>query len=88
MFAAMDASITSSLPADFASELERKYFWWEPVGGHRSDARILAQAMDGDLPSLPETDREILRAARDRVSAVPEVTLEFASLAAPRQGKT
>src|SRR5882762_11421900 len=29
------------------SELERKFFWWEPVGAEpRSDARILAQAMD------------------------------------------
>jgi len=27
--------------------LERKFFWWEPVGVEpRSDARILAQAMD------------------------------------------
>lgn len=36
-----------SLPPDLASDLERKYFWWEPVGTQpRSDARILAQAMD------------------------------------------
>jgi hypothetical protein len=36
-----------SLPADLASELERKYFWWEPVGSQpRSQARILAQAME------------------------------------------
>ena len=28
------------------SELERKFFWWEPIGSHpRSDTRILAQAM-------------------------------------------
>jgi hypothetical protein len=34
------------LPADLASELEKKFFWWEPVGSQpRSDARILAQAM-------------------------------------------
>ena len=32
---------------DLPSELERKFFWWEPVGAEpRSDARILAQAMD------------------------------------------
>src|SRR4051812_13791862 len=38
---------TSVLPADFAAELERKYFWWEHVGtGPRSHARILAQAME------------------------------------------
>lgn len=29
------------------SELEQKYFWWEPVGSQpRSDARVLAQAME------------------------------------------
>jgi len=28
------------------SELERKFFWWEPVGSQpRSETRILAQAM-------------------------------------------
>jgi hypothetical protein len=43
----MRTSSTHSLPKDFASELERKFFWWEPVGRQpRSDARILAQAMD------------------------------------------
>ena len=42
----MSASAARSLPADLASELERKFFWWEPVGSQpRSDARILAQAM-------------------------------------------
>ena len=36
-----------SLPKDLASELERTFFWWEAVGPEpRSDARILAQAMD------------------------------------------
>ena len=35
------------LPADLLSELEKKYFWWEPVGLQpRSDNRILPQAMD------------------------------------------
>jgi hypothetical protein len=34
------------LPKELLSELERKYFWWEPVGsGPRSPARIVAQAM-------------------------------------------
>jgi hypothetical protein len=29
------------------SELERKYLWWEPVGGEpHSEARIIAQAMN------------------------------------------
>ena len=36
-----------SLPADLATELERRFFWWEPVGLQpRSHARILAQAMN------------------------------------------
>jgi hypothetical protein len=30
---------------------------------------------DGDLPSLPMADQNILRAARDRVSEIPDVTL-------------
>jgi hypothetical protein len=43
----MNSSASHSLPAELAHELERKFFWWEPVGSRpRSDARILAQAMD------------------------------------------
>ena len=43
----MIGSTEVSLRADLASELEQKYFWWEPVGSQpRSDARILAQAME------------------------------------------
>jgi hypothetical protein len=35
------------LPADLASELENRFFWWEHVGTQpRSHARILAQAME------------------------------------------
>lgn len=42
----MEISSTHSPSAEFLSELERKFFWWEPVGSQpRSDARILAQAM-------------------------------------------
>ena len=42
----MVTSSTRSLPKEFLSELERKFFWWEPVGSQsRSDVRILAQAM-------------------------------------------
>jgi len=42
----MNAPATHRLPTDFASELERKFFWWVPLGSQpRSDARILAQAM-------------------------------------------
>jgi hypothetical protein len=43
----MNAPPARRLSKEVASELERKYFWWEPVvSGPRSDARILAQAMD------------------------------------------
>lgn len=43
----MDKSLKLDLPAGFVSELERKYFWWEPVGSEpRSQDRILAQSMD------------------------------------------
>jgi hypothetical protein len=35
------------LPKDLAAKLERKFFWWEPIGRQpRSDDRIIAQAMD------------------------------------------
>ena len=43
----MDAIDVEGLPADLAAELERRFFWWEPVGSQpRSHARILAQAMN------------------------------------------
>jgi len=43
----MGAITADSLPADLATELESRFFWWEPVGSQpRSHARILAQAMD------------------------------------------
>jgi len=43
----MSASPNFNLPRDLAAELEATYFWWEPVGSQpRSDARILAQAME------------------------------------------
>src|SRR6516225_405594 len=38
---------------------------------------------DGDLPSLPMADQNVLRAARDRVSEIPEVPLTYGSLAGP-----
>jgi hypothetical protein len=44
---AMSAFEADRLPADLASELESKFFWWEPIGRQpRSAARILAQAMN------------------------------------------
>jgi hypothetical protein len=43
----MEQSSIGALPVDLAAELERKYFWWEPIGARpRSEARILAQAME------------------------------------------
>jgi hypothetical protein len=43
----MDAVDEASLPTELAAELESRFFWWEPLGLQpRSDARILAQAMN------------------------------------------
>jgi hypothetical protein len=43
----MNIFASNILKPALASELERKYFWWEPVTAvPRSDARILAQAME------------------------------------------
>lgn len=56
MLVVMEISPTNGLPKEFSSELERKFFWWEPVGSQpRSDARILAQAMS--LASFEEIRR-------------------------------
>jgi hypothetical protein len=59
--------------ADLISELEKRYFWWEPVGEQpRSEARVLAQVMDlasfADIRMLetvigPERLIEIMRHA-------------------------
>jgi hypothetical protein len=37
--------------------------------------RAIGFFKDGDLPSLPQADRNILRSARDRVAAIPDVRL-------------
>ena len=37
--------------------------------------RALGYFKDGDLPTLPRSDREILQKARDRVAAIPNVRL-------------
>jgi hypothetical protein len=44
--------------------------------------RAMGFFRDGDLPSLPKTDQDILREARDRVSAIPEVAITHGSLRA------
>jgi hypothetical protein len=43
----MEKSPTYGCSPEFLSELEDRYFWWEPVGSEpRSPARIIAQAMN------------------------------------------
>ena len=43
----MTAPLQSILSDQLASELENKFFWWEPVGSQRrSNRRIVAQAMN------------------------------------------
>ena len=43
----MNSLLMTGPPREFVSALERKFFWWEPVGAQlRSDDRILAQAMN------------------------------------------
>jgi len=43
--------------------------------------RAIGFFKDGDLPSLPKSDQDVLRAARDRVSEIPEMTLTHGPLA-------
>jgi hypothetical protein len=46
---------------------------------YRKDPGLALSAIgvfkDGDLPSLPRSDQDLLRTARDRVSDVPDVQL-------------
>jgi hypothetical protein len=43
--------------------------------------RAIGYFKDGDLPSLPKADQDILRAARDRVAEIPDVAITYGSLA-------
>jgi len=62
----MNPSVESALPAGLASELEQKFFWWDPVGSsRRSDARILAQAMN--LASFEDVRRLEMTLGPDRL---------------------
>jgi len=45
--------------------------------------RAIGFFKDGDLPSLPAADQNVLRAARDRGANIPEVPLTYGSLAGP-----
>jgi hypothetical protein len=52
---------------------------------YRKDPGLPLRAMgffkDGDLPSLPKADQDVLRKARDLVTEIPEVPLTYGSLA-------
>jgi hypothetical protein len=43
--------------------------------------RAIGFFKDGDLPSLPKADQDLLRAARDRVNVIPDVEVTKGSLA-------
>ena len=43
--------------------------------------RAMGFFKDGDLPSLPKADQDVLRNARDHVTEIPEVPLTYGSLA-------
>ena len=43
--------------------------------------KALGYFKDGDLPSLPKADQDLLRAARDRVTDIPDVSLKPALFA-------
>lgn len=43
--------------------------------------RAIGFFKDGDLPSLPQSDQDVLRAARDRVTHIPDMALAYGSLA-------
>jgi hypothetical protein len=43
--------------------------------------RAMGFFKDGDLPSLPKADQNILRTARDRVSEIPDIAITYGSLA-------
>jgi len=52
---------------------------------YRKDPGLPLRAMgffkDGDLPSLPKADQDVLRKARDHVTEIPEIPLTYGSLA-------
>jgi hypothetical protein len=44
--------------------------------------RAIGFFKDGDLPSLPQRDQDVLRTARDRVNEIPDVTIQEGLLGA------
>lgn len=57
----MSKSWVLKVPPALLAELERKYFWWEPIGTQpRSEARILAQAMEfASFADIRRIEREV-----------------------------
>lgn len=57
----MESSTQSIAPKELLSDLERNYFWWEPVGSEpRSPGRIIAQAMSfAGFEDIVRLEREI-----------------------------
>jgi hypothetical protein len=53
--------VAADLPAELATALEKKFFWWEEVTGRpRSHARILAQAMNfAQLDDILDLERRL-----------------------------
>jgi hypothetical protein len=75
--------------SDIAAMLNSGVSLERSLGGfatmYRRDPALPLKALgffeDGDLPSLSKRDQELLRAARDRVREIPEVTITHGSLA-------
>jgi hypothetical protein len=63
----MNGRAKIALPAGLASELETRFFWWDNTGTKpRSDARILAQAME--LASFEDVRRLEAALGSDRLA--------------------
>jgi len=62
-------SSAKPVSSELLSELERTFFWWEPVGSEpRSMARIVAQAMS--LAGFDEVIRLKRELGRDRLAEI------------------
>jgi hypothetical protein len=75
--------------SDIAAMLDSGVSLERGLGGfakmYRRDPALPLKALgffkDGDLPSLPQREQDLLRDARDRVKAIPEVAISSGSLA-------
>jgi len=69
MFILLDPSPTHRFPEQLLSDLESRYFWWEPVGSEpRSPERIVAQAMN--LASFQDARRLEKTLGPDRLARI------------------